>query len=292
MRHLRFDVRALGLLFYISFGSGLTLFLAGGLACAQKVTKEEVVTKHLESIGSGPAVGHIRNRLIVGVVVVTFVSQRNQRAEGRVVFASEKEKNYFGTKLNASDYSGEQFRFDGANSAIGYANLGTRTVLGNFVQSNNWMVADSIFGGVLASSWVLMRNADVAKLSFDGVKKVGGKDAYVLAYSRKGGSDVDVRLYFDKETYRHVRTEYKRTSSAGIGTSPDQSSGFSETRIKLTEDFSDFRDESGLTLPHRYRITYGVTGQRGTTELLWDHVLSNFLFNQNLDASTFSPADK
>ena len=268
--------------------SGFLLVAAAGVANAQKVTAEDVVAKHLASVGSGITVGRIRNRMIVGEVVVTFVSQRNQKAEGRVVFASEKEKNYFGTKLNASDYVGEEFKFDGANSAIGYANLGTRTVLGNFVQSNNWMVADSVFGGVLASSWVLTRNVGNAKLSFDGIKKVDGKDSYVLTYSRKGGSDISVRLFFDKETYHHVRTEYKRTSSAGIGTSPDQSSGFSETRIKLTEDFSDFRDESGLMLPHRYRIEYNVTGQRGTTELLWDHALTNFLFNQNLDASTFS----
>ena len=288
MGNPRWNVQPLRILMKVLLVSGFLLVAAAGVANAQKVTAEDVVAKHLASVGSGITVGRIRNRMIVGEVVVTFVSQRNQKAEGRVVFASEKEKNYFGTKLNASDYVGEEFKFDGANSAIGYANLGTRTVLGNFVQSNNWMVADSVFGGVLASSWVLTRNVGNAKLSFDGIKKVDGKDSYVLTYSRKGGSDISVRLFFDKETYHHVRTEYKRTSSAGIGTSPDQSSGFSETRIKLTEDFSDFRDESGLMLPHRYRIEYNVTGQRGTTELLWDHALTNFLFNQNLDASTFS----
>ena len=49
-----------------------------------------------------------------------------------------------------------------------------------------------------------------AKLSLEGTKKIDGKENYVLSYSPKGGSDVDINLYFDKETFRHTRTEYKQ----------------------------------------------------------------------------------
>lgn len=273
--------------------AGLLAVVGTGTSGAQKVQVEDILAKHLEAVGSNDARAKIRNRMIVGSVVVTYVSQRNQKTEGRAVFASEKEKNYFGMKLNASDYSGESFKFDGKGAAIGYANVGTRSVLGNFVDSNGWILGDSLFGGTLSSSWALVPTAESkAKLSFDGIKKVNGKEAFVLSYSRKGGSDLDVKLFFDKETFHHIRTEYKRTSSAGIGLRPDQSSGFSETRHKLTEDFSDFRAENGLVLPHKYRIEYLVTGQQGTTELLWEHVLTDFLFNQNLDAATFSTAVK
>lgn len=286
---IRFSKSALVL---FAVAGSLTIAGAGTLS-AQKVRVEDILAKHVESIGGTDTRGRVRNRMIVGSVAVTYVSQKNQSTEGRVVFASEKEKNYFGMKLNANDYTGESFKFDGKNSAVGYANVGTRSVLGNFVESNAWLLSDSLFGGTLVSSWALIAGAETkGKLSFDGVKKVNGKEAYVLAYSRKGGSDLDVNLFFDKETFQHIRTEYKRTSSAGIGTRPEQSSGFSETRYKLTEDFSDFRAENGLVLPHKYRIEYLVTGQRGTTELAWDHVLTNFLFNQNLDSATFSVAGK
>ena len=95
-----------------------------------------------------------------------------------------------------------------------------------------------------------------------GTKKIDGKEVYAVGYSRKGGSDVDVTMYFDKETFRHVRTEYKRTSSAGIGTSPEQSSGFSETRYKLVEDFGNFKTVNGLTLAQSYKVLYSATGQR------------------------------
>ncbi|MEO8072958.1 MAG: hypothetical protein ABI686_06895, partial [Acidobacteriota bacterium] len=81
--------------------------------------------------------------------------------------------------------------------------------------------------------------------------------------------------------------EYKRTSSAGIGTTPDQSSRFSESRFKLTEDFSDFKTENGLTLPHNYRLNYSITGQNGTTEIQWSFIFNEFAFNQKLADGTF-----
>ena len=114
-----------------------------------------------------------------------------------------------------------------------------------------------------------------------------GKEYYVLDYSPRGGSDVDITLFFEKDTFRHARSEYKRTSSAGIGKSPNQSSGFDETRIKIVEVYGDFRAEKGLMLPHTYKFTYTEIGQRGTREVEWAFSLNEFAFDQPLDDKTF-----
>ncbi|CAN5828730.1 MAG: hypothetical protein H0X72_06255 [Acidobacteria bacterium] len=255
---------------------------------AQKMKAEDVLAKHLESIGTADIRVSIKTQIVVGDALVKFISPRNTDVQGRIVLASAAEKNFLGMSLNAIEYPQEKFSFDGKNAKVGFIKDGFRSKLGNFVVANDLLLEESLLGGTLSTSWALL---DVAakkpKLSFDGTKKIDGKEVYVLGYSPKGGGDVDIKLYFDKETFRHVRTEYKRTSSAAIGLRPEQSSRFSESRLKITEDFSDFKAEKGLTLPHNYRLFYSTIGQNGTTEIEWNFNLTEFSFNQNLAPNTF-----
>lgn len=256
-------------------------------SAAQKLKAEEIVAKHVESLGSPAARAAARNRMAVGTVTVKFVSQKNQSVGGRVVLASAAEKNFLGMTLSGGDYNSEKFVFDGKRTHVGYAHNGRRSVLGSFVDGNGWIIEESLLAGTLADSWALSAGGK-GKISSDGLKKIDGREVYAVGYSRKGGGDVDVRLYFDKETFRHVRTEYKRMSSAGIGKTPEESSRFAETRHRVVEDFSNFKEVNGLVLPHAYKMTYTVSGQNGTTEIEWDFDLTDFLFNQNLDENTFT----
>jgi len=271
-----------------SLGIFVIVLLAVSTSLAQKIKPEELIAKHLDSIGTAEARAAVKSQMAVGDAVVTFVSQKNQPAQGRIVMASAGSKNFYGLSLNASDYPGERFSFDGSKSKVAVVFNGKRSYFGQFIDSNEILLRDSLLGGILASSWALN---DVAtkkvKLSSDGIKKIDGKEYYVLGYSPKGGSDYSITLYFEKDTFRHARTEYKRTSSAAIGLKPEQSSGFDETKIRVTEVYSDFRTEKGLTLPHIYKLTYSETGQRGTREVEWAYTLTEFAFNQPLDEKTF-----
>ena len=265
------------------------IMLAASLAgFAQKLKPEEVLAKHLDSIGTSDARLAAKSRIAVGEASAKFVSTKDQTVVGRIVLASDGEKNFFGLNMNSTLYPGERFSFDGKDASVGYVQQNTRSLLGNFVQSNNMLLKESLLGGTLSSSWIMSNMGEnKGKLSFDGLKKVDGKEVYALGYSRKGGGDITVTMYFDKDTFRHVRTEYKRTSSAAIGLRPEQSSGFSESRLKVTEDFTDFKAEKGLMLPHTYKLVYSISGQNGTTEIEWNFKLNEFAFNQTLDPKTF-----
>jgi hypothetical protein len=263
-------------------------FIAVPLVSAQKLKPEEIIAKHLESIGTAEARAGVKSQMAVGDAVVTFVSQKNQAAVGRIVMASAGSKNFLGLQLNASDYPGERFSYDGARAKVAGVVNGQRSFFGNFVDSNELILRESLLGGALAQSWALNDIASKkAKLSGGGLKKIDGKEYYVIEYGPKGGSDVDITMFFEKDTFRHARTEYKRTSSAGIGVRPEQSSGFDETRLRVVEVYSDFREEKGLTLPHTYKLTYSESGQRGTREVEWAYSLTEFAFNQPLDEKTF-----
>lgn len=257
----------------------------------QKLKAEEVIVKHLDSIGTLEARSSVKTRVAVGEATAKFISSKDQVVQGRIVLASEGPKNFIGMNMNSTLYPGERFTFDGKKANVAIVHVNTRSILGNFVQSNDMILEEGILGGALSSSWVLQNMAtNKGKLSSAGIKKIDGKEYYALGYTRKGGGDLDITFFFEKDTFRHTRTEYKRSSSAGIGLRPEDSTRFSETRLKVTEDFSDFKTENGLNLPRKYRLFYSITGQAGTTEVEWSFVINEIAFNQILDPKTFDAA--
>ncbi len=267
----------------------VTLCVAGSLF-GQKITADELVAKHLDSIGTTADRAATKTLIAVGDAEVKSVTKITTPVLGRIVVASEGEKVFWGLGLNSADYPLEKFSFDGKDAKTAVIRLGIRSTLGGFVEANGLMLRQGLFGGTLGTHWTMLNLADrKGKLSMDGTKKIDGKEAYVVGYSPKGGGDVEVKLYFDKETFRHIRTEYKRISSAAIGRTPDASSRFSENRITLTEDFGEFKTEGKLTLPHYYHVSYIATGNsNGSTNIEWTFKLTEFAFNQEMIADTFN----
>ncbi len=264
----------------------MTLIFFSLPVCAQKLTANEVAAKHLDSIGKAETRAAIQNVVLVGEVTQKYIVPKDLDLSGRAVLASAGPKNFFGMSL--SNRGNEQYIFDGKKAKVNLVQSGQRSVLANFIQSNDLLIEDGLLSGALSSSWALANLASSkGKLSFNGIRKIDEKEVYAIGYSRKGG-DLTITFFFDKETFRHIRTEYYRIFAAAIGLTPEDGSKLSETRLKMTEEFSDFREEKGLTLPHSYRILYSATGQRGTSEVEWTFTLSTFAFNQKLDEQTFN----
>ena len=61
-----------------------------------------------------------------------------------------------------------------------------------------------------------------------------------------------------------------------------------ETRYYMVEEFSLFKREGDLTLPHIYKITLSVDAQNGTFLAEWVIKLTQFEFNQKIDPNSFS----
>ena len=157
-----------------------------------------------------------------------------------------------------------------------------------------------ILGGTLSTSWELLNFDDKkAKLKYSGLEKVEGEKLHKVKYEPKKGSELNITLYFDPETFQHVRTEYKRTIAADLGRNiggtnssssasrVDNSAGQSETRYVLSEDFSDFNKEDKLTLPHTYKLYLEIITGNGTATREWTMNLQNFTFNQTIDPKEF-----
>jgi hypothetical protein len=55
----------------------------------------------------------------------------------------------------------------------------------------------------------------------------------------------------------------------------------------MVEEFTNFKKEMGLNLPHSYRIYLTFDRASGMTEYEWNMDFSDFYFNQQLDANSF-----
>src|SRR5438445_13533754 len=95
----------------------------------QKMKAEEVISRHLTSIGPADKRALIKSLVAVGDVRVDYITQKNQSATGRIVIASEGNKMFFGMKLNALDYPQEKILFDVKKADVAIVRGGARSVL-------------------------------------------------------------------------------------------------------------------------------------------------------------------
>ena len=111
-----------------------------------------------------------------------------------------------------------------------------------------------------------------------------------FAPSGGGSSDFSIRLYFDSETFQHVRSEYRREVVPKQGTfgQPNQQGS---AVLTLTENFSDFKSVDGYTLPHAYRVNFLSNSNTSSNENIWRIEVAEYRLNQKLlpDFFTFTP---
>jgi outer membrane lipoprotein-sorting protein len=268
----------------------ITCFPSNALA-VEKMKAEDVVAKHLESIGSAAARSAARSRVVVGTTRATFRARNSSGAiDGRAVLGSINQKVMFGMGFTAPNYPGEKFGFDGKRFTVGYLTPGIRSTLGNFLLIHSDVFKEGLMGGTLSSAWPLLDLAERgAKLEYAGTEKIGDLPVHKLEYSPKKGSELRIMLYFDAKTFEHVRTQYDRVIAARLGAGGiDNQARQMETRYKMIENYSAYRKEGELNLPHSYTLQLEITKTNGSSSDKWETEFSQFVFNQEIDDAGFN----
>ena len=286
MKLVKFGSLVLGLIICSCLLSSLP---GAGVRADEKLKAEDVVARHLDSIGSAEDRAAVKTRVILGASKYVRHGPGGGATEGRVVLASENEKFMFGMKFGVPGYDVESMGFDGKELTVGYVAPGVRSALESLFRKHESTFKHGLLMGTLSSSWPLLStNDEKAKLKYSGTKKVDGVALHQLKYQPRKGSDLEVSLFFDAATFRHVRTEYTRIVSANIGSGGvDTSASQRERRYKLVETFGDFKEEAKLTLPHDYRIKLEISGTTPEIHDDWTLNLSDFVFNQPIEPKDF-----
>jgi hypothetical protein len=263
-----------------------------------KLTPAEVIAKHLESIGSADARARVRGTQIKGSATVIVRLCGEGQVDGQVLIGSLGKMNLIDMNFDTAGYPYELMRFDGKDLHVSQFRPGSRTCLGQFFVAHSDVFKEGLVGGTLSEAWPLLNVEEKnPKLEYSGLKKVGDKQLHSLKYTPRKGSDLKIVLFFEPETFRHVRTEYQRVVYSAeqrkIGSAPGQLPSVSTrsapaARIEAYEVFSDFKEEAGLNLPHTYKFHLAIQSELKPAVVDWAFSLSDFTFNAPLDPSAFT----
>ena len=257
-----------------------------------KLKVNEIVEKHLDAIGTKEKRNEIMDQLILASVkfekkgATTYFS-------GKSVFASTRDKNLFGMELNSNEYPQEKFSFDGNKVRVSFSTAGLYSMLGKTLFNNPGLIKNGLLGGTLNSSWLLNNFASKRpKLSLIGSKTNDNYDAYVIEYIPKGDLDFEIKIFIDKKTFNHVRTEYFRSVAARQSNSIDTSARQGADNLQIIEEFSNFTNMDGLNLPSKYSLNYNyynnsISTSIGSVDVKWSFEVTNFKYNQKFDDSIF-----
>jgi hypothetical protein len=251
-----------------------------------KVT--EFVNQHLNSIGSESARAAAKNRVAQGTVIFQIENGGPQKWEGPATLISESDKLSSLMKFPPTVFRTEWFVRNDKKTSIAWVRPGTWTAFSQFVKTHNEILTEGLWGGALSTGWALAHLEEHrAKLQDRGLKKVDGVELHRVDYFPKKDSDLEIQLYFEPDTFRHVMTVYLMTVPAQLRGNAQASRGEQEAHYRLEEHFGDFKSVDDLTLPAKWTIRFTHGGTAAGTIDQYDVTEAKISHNATLDPKNF-----
>lgn len=261
---------------------------------------DEIIAKHLVSLGTPDAISAIKSRVFVGDSRLTSKVGYVGQLEGAAQFASAGENILLAVAFNSSAYPYEKAAFNGKDVSVGRPN-GNLTPFGEFIKSNKSILKEGLFGGVLSTAWPFLDKNSKLKFEKAGTAEIGGKRLYKLKVSGGGITGVAVVLFFDSETFRHIATEYSLVIPVGItkklnpkpetddfGTNTTTGkANMKQTYITVTERFANFAKSGDVVIPLTYVIDYSYLDSDTSRSLNLDIKFKDVYLNQDVGIEAF-----
>ena len=219
----------------------------------------------------------------------------NRPAPGKAFLVCGQNKLRLTLQFSTQCYGGEQLIYDGNTLHVSASTQSFRkSPLGLVIRTQPVLVQEGLIGGILNTNWVLLHKDVADQLRDEEIKRIDGNSALSVRYRPKGRSDLQIHLYFEPDTFRHIMSIYTFTvpkpgrSSDGLSDSTGAVVMGGETHYRLEERFSDFKVFDGLTLPTTYHIVLeeDVIGVGGDTKI-FEIKTQNILNNAPVDPANF-----
>jgi len=254
------------------------VLLALGLAAApafseDKLKAEEVIAHHLDAVGTLEA--RTAGRNVEGAVTMTAPASGGVAGSlhGRFRFDSESSRFALRMKFPSQGYPAEGISLEGGKPDVDFVLPGKRSGMGNFLSAHDVILREGLLGGVLNAGWPLFVAAQRGgRIGYDGLKNLGGRELHRLRYrAKKGQDELEVFLFFDPDSFRHVASLYKASQAQSLGVTIEQSSSQPDVYLQIEETFAEFTSAKGLSLPTAWTIRYEM--QSKTTQY-WKYELA------------------
>jgi hypothetical protein len=270
----------------------LAIAILTSVLSAQDLKPEEIIAKHIETVGKKELRDQIKTLFAVGLS--SFESQFPiVKGGGKVIVVSDRDDLFFAMSLNSKDYPYEKIGYFRDKVSLPFITSGDRSLLGTFLNEHQSILSEGLFTGEMSLRWPFFDQIkNKTKLKSSGIKKLDGKKVYVIDYSMPGvgSDDFSVKFFFDVDTFNHVRSEYRRTYRAGTPQFGQQNQT-ANSEIVVTESFTDFKTVDGLTLPYTYSVDFASNSNTSSYKTTWGIRVAQYYINQKLapDFFTFEP---
>lgn len=260
---------------------------------AQDLKVEDVISKHTASIGIVEKRKDLKNMMLLGFS--QFESKLPQRkSAGKLAIVSNPSNLLFISSFVSESYPFEKIGFFEGKINVPFVTPGIRSPLGDFLHEHPSLLNKGLFTGSMSLNWSLLEdNQSRNKFKFAGTKKLDGRKAYLIDCFNEGTSeDFKIRLFFDSETFQHIRSEYKEEFagkevpfSSRTTNTLGQDNGYV---VHLIESFSEFKTYEDITLPSLMKVHYMGSSTKGTYEYDWTFKVNDVKFNQTLKDDFFN----
>ena len=222
---------------------------------SEKLTVEEIITRHLASIGTPEARSAVKTRVASGKCAESAPAGARDCPP---LFLSE------GTSQRLFTVH-RQFAFDGQKSYMNSRQVPGVPANPDFPDLDDAFKA-GLVGGTLSTGWALLvPGPEKLEIKYEGMRSPSKRweEAHCGAFRtmqdehktlheltvriRQGTSHLTASLYFEPDTFRHAQTHYHLRESLSKGML---------TNAMLREVFSNFREIDGLTLPYSWSLEY------------------------------------
>jgi len=253
----------------------------------EKLKPEELIAKHLESIGPAEKRKAITSRATVGTAQAVFRVGGSGSLNGKGNILSDGSSVRLGFNFPSVDYPGEQLAFDGNKVTAGQMSPGNYPPFSGFIYENSVLLKEGLLFGALSTGWTLLNvSSKQPKLESNGLKKIEGRELYELKYLiRNTKVSIQTWLYFEPETFRHVRSQFKLEVPAQMTRITDSAE---LVRYTILEQFDQFKEVDGLTLPYSYKLDFTIDSPKGGMLTSWTHVIDRIVHNQSIERQLFS----
>lgn len=136
---------ALGAMTLLTIGTSLT-------GAKEKIEWEELVARHLESIGTAEARAAVKTRAMNGRATVAFRLGNTGHLSGEGGILSNERMISISMDFGYHDYPGEYHAFDGEDVTVGLLRPGRRSNLSQFLFDHEFLLKEGLVGGVTSTS--------------------------------------------------------------------------------------------------------------------------------------------
>jgi hypothetical protein len=252
----------------------------------EKLKPEELIAKHLDSIGPADKRKAVQSRAASGTTQAAFRVGGSGTYNGNGNILSQEKGLRLGFSFNAIDYPGEQIAYDGNKVTVKQSNPGVYPPFSRFIYENDYLIKEGLLFGTLSTQWALLDVPKQAKMEVTGLKKINGKQLYELKYTFRNSKGMQAWFYFDPETFRHVRSEFKLELAP---TNVDKITDSAEqVRYHILEQFDEFKPVDGLTLPYSYKLDFTIDAPKGGLFTSWAYAIRAINHNESFEKNLFS----